>query len=190
MSIRKLLAITALASATLYSVSAVAGDEMTHRIGGGIEMDTNMADVDDGFGPYLSYEIDLPEPISVVFDFSYITGDFDNVKGVAGKDTVSGTYTTMAVGAALLLQHNIGLWTPYFGAGGANHFNDFDNVNYDDKISMVWIVGTKLNIDDRMTAEASLRYSTLQVDSIDKEVRPNPLDMDAIIVRLGLVLDL
>ena len=166
------------------SVTSVLGSEaISHRLTGGVEIDTAMADVDTGTGVYLAYEIDLPEPISLMLDCSYIRRDFNVPSG-------AGTYTSLGIGAYLILKHKVGEWTPYVGCGGADHFNHFDNVKYDNKLSMVWLAGSRLNLGERLGLDASLRYRMLRVNADDTTVKPNPLDMDSLVIRVGLVYEL
>lgn len=183
MTLRKLFAMITLAGATVSSQYVCAGDVFHSRIKAGWEVDTGMSDVDTSSGPYLAYVFDLPEPMSVLIDLNYITGDFDVASG-------SGSYTSVGLGAALLFSRQIENWKPYVGAGAVNFINDFDNVEYDNKLSMVWIAGTSFVIGERFGLDASVRYRTLRVNADDMTVKPNPLNMDAVILRLGLVYEL
>ena len=166
------------------SVTSVLGSEaISHRLTGGVEIDTAMADVDTGTGVYFAYEIDLPKPISLMLDCSYIGGDFNVPPG-------AGAYTSLGIGAYLIFKHKVGEWTPYIGCGGVDHFNHFDNVKYDNKLSMVWLAGSQLKLGERLSLDVSLRYRTLRVNADDRTVEPNPLDMDSLVVRGGLMYEL
>jgi opacity protein-like surface antigen len=165
------------------SVSVRGGEALSHRISGGVEIDTVMADVDTGYGVYLAYEVDLPKPISLMLDCSYIGGDFNVASG-------AGSYTSLGIGAYLIFKHQIDQWTPYIGCGGVDHFNHFDNVKYDNKLSMVWLAGSQLNLGDRLSLDASLRYRTLRVNADDTTIKPNPLDMDSLVIRVGVMYEL
>ncbi len=161
----------------------LAGMAAGQRIGAGLEYDIALGDIDNGIGGYVSYEIDLPAPMTLMFEVVYAGGDFDVAAG-------SGSYGIVGVGGALLFMHDFDAWTGYLGAGCHNSFNDFASINYDDKLSMLWIAGARFAIADRLSADVGLRYRTLRIDSIDKTIEPNPLDADAILLRVGLVYEL
>ncbi|MCE9614178.1 MAG: porin family protein [Lentisphaerae bacterium] len=165
------------------SFSSLAGQ----RVGGGYEYDAVTGDGDNGMGGYGFYEIDLSGPISAQIEANYVTGDFE-------VDAGSGDYTMIGVGGALIFSHAMDNLTPYFGAGAADNFNDynFDDrpgiVSYDDKLSIFWLIGTRLAINDAAAFDISVRYRGLRPDS--RDVNVGEIDMDAIVVRAGLVFDL
>ncbi len=154
-----------------------------HRAGTGLELDAALGDTDGAFGVYAFYEYDLPDPISVQAEISYVGGDFDVESG-------SGSYSILGFGLAVLLNKSFGTWTGYVGAGGASNYNSFDNVNYDDKLSIYWLGGARTEIADRISLDLSLRYRTLRIDSIETDVEPNPLNADAMVFRAGIVYEL
>lgn len=148
-----------------------------------MQYDAIQGDTDDGMGAYGSYRIKLPEPMSILVDASYTTGDFDIAAG-------SGSYSSLAIGAAIMFEHDLGTWTAYGGTGGANHFNDFDNLEYGNKLSMVVFGGARVPLNERLGADFSLRYRTLRVDADDADAEPNLIKMDAWVFRLGVTYDI
>jgi len=156
---------------------------LEHRVTGGLEVDSMMSDVDSAAGAYVTYEVDLPEPISVMLDLNYVKGSFSLPLG-------SGDYTSLAIGTYLIFSQEYDNWKPYLGVGGAFHFNHFDNLEFDDKLSMVWLAGSKYMVSDRLIFDASLRFRTLRVDTEDASLTPNQVDMDAVVLRFGLIYEL
>lgn len=152
------------------------------NIGIGLEYDNVTGDTDNGIGAYAYYEIPLTGPLSALLELNYVTGDFDIP---AGK----GSYTSIGLGAAFMISGQTGEWTPYAGVGGDNHFNDFEDINYGNKLSLFCFGGAKRPIGDGINFDISLRYRTLRVGSIDEKILPNPINMDAIVIRSGVVFE-
>ena len=151
------------------------------RIGAGLQYDLVTGDADNAYGAYLKYQLDLPDPMALIIDLSWATGEFDVPAG-------SGDYTSTALGIALVAQKDMGDWTPYAGAGGANHWNDYDNVNYDNKLSMFWLAGARLDLGNGFECDMNLRMRFLDVDSNDPVV--DNINMDAIVFRVGVTHEL
>lgn len=152
------------------------------RISVGPQYDLVTGDADNAFGGYGSYNLDLTGPLGLIVEGSYVQGDFSVPAG-------SGNYTILSLGAALVFTGQFDIWSPYAGAGGADNFNDFDNVDYGDKLSMFWLAGTRLALGEAATADFSVRYRGLRPDS-QNHPEIGEIDMDGWIVRAGLVFEL
>ncbi len=168
----------AMSAMMLTTLNGVAGQ----RAGGGVEYDMVTGDGDDAMGGYAQYEIDLDGPIAAQLEVSYVTGDYDVAEG-------SGDYTIVGLGGALIFSHPLDGFTPYFGAGAANNFNDFDNVDYDDKLSIFFIGGGRVPINEGASLDFSLRYRGLRPETHTLE-SVEEIDMDAWILRVGLLFEL
>lgn len=179
---RTLIAMIAAATLAL-SASSARAQSPGQRAGGGLEYDIVSGDVDNGLGGYGYYEYDFYGPLSVRGELNYITGDFDLASG-------AGTYTSIGLGVALVARADYDGCTPYCGVGGMNHFNDFENVNYDNKLSLFAFGGARIEVGAGVSVDLSLRFRTLRVGADDKSVIPNEVNMDAWIVRAGLAFEL
>jgi len=52
------------------------------------------------------------------------------------------------------------------------------------------LAGSKYMVSDRLIFDASLRFRTLRVDTEDASLTPNQVDMDAVVLRFGLIYEL
>ena len=177
--------VPALILAAACAVPALAGGP-SHRIGFGGQYDKVSGDTDDAQGGYLYYMLDLPKPMALMLEVTYVTGEFDIKAG-------TGDYSTISLAGAILIQGNLNSVTPYAGAGAGRYFNDFDddrgNVRYEDKYGMFVLAGTRVALSDSLSADLAVRYRVLRPSSL-WPIEPNPIDMDAWVFRLGLTLEL
>lgn len=151
------------------------------RFGVGPEYSVVTGDADDGAGVYGYYQIDMEGPIAAMLEVNYFTGDYDIAAG-------SGTYEVFAFGGGLVFNYELEGWTPYAGAGAANNWSDFEDLDYDDKLSIFWFGGARADLSETVSIDGSLRYRGLQPDSLDSTV--GTIDMDAWVLRVGVAVEL
>ena len=168
-----------IAAGAMMSFSAQAL-EVENRMEAGVEYRFISGDGDAAPAIYADYEIDLPEPISLVLGGGYYSGDYD-FKGYGGS------YDSLWIEALLRVCWDVDQWRPYLGAGGAHYFNSFDNLEIRDKLGLIVEAGTFLQVSDNISSNMALRYSTLQPHHVKPEI--GTMDLDAITVRAGLVFD-
>lgn len=150
------------------------------------------SDIDNAPGGYVNYEIEFPQPISAVVGLTYFGGDYaldvpedSYVKNVNGVN--KGSYDSIGLELLLIGHWNYGMLRPYCGAGGAQYFNSFDNIDFSDQIGMIFCGGTDVQVTDSIRANFGLRWITLQPNHLD--VKIGDINMDAVVLRAGLTFD-
>jgi len=160
-----------------FMVASAQAIEIKSHLNGGLEYHFVNGDTDDCPGIYGNWEIELPQPISLVFGANYFSGDYDL------KD-YSGSYDSLGLEVLLRIRWEMDQWRPYIGMGGAEYINDFKNIDFPNKLGMIVEGGTYLQLTDTIKIDMSLRYITLQPDHLDPEI--GEIIMDAFVIRAGI----
>lgn len=138
-------------------------------------------DADNGAGVYAMFEFDVSPNAAIQIEASYVGGSYST-------DAGSDDYRLAGIGAALILSRTYDTWSPYIGAGAADNFNDFGKVDYGDHLSIFWLAGSRLFLNDATSVDLSIRYRGLKPASVDPTI--GEIDLNAFVLRAGVVFEL
>jgi len=147
------------------------------RISTGLEYDLAIGDTENALGLYASYFQEIDDLLGFELGLSYASGDFS-------VDEASGDYTRVGFDASLLFRFPGETYTTYLGAGTGYHLNNFDGIEVQDKLSMLFQAGANVDLTDSMDLHLNLRYRALQPDTVSGPV--DDVRMDALVVRVGV----
>jgi len=158
-----------------------AGAESRSRLGAGLEYGFATDDTDNMPGVYLTYDIDLPDPVSLRIGVNHFQGDYD-------IPASHGSFKSTGLELLFYFSGEVGPGTLYGGAGAGHYFNDFSNIEFPDKLGMLFVAGWRIPTSDRLVFDTSLMHRSLQPDHLDPII--GEVIMDAWVLRVGICYDL
>ena len=177
----KMVRLVMLVAAVVFVVTSAQAVEFNDRAEAGLEYRVGTGDGDDALGVYANYEIDLPEPVSLVIGAGYHSNDYEFKE-------FSGSYDAFCIELLLRLSWKVDQWRPYVGAGGAQYFfSSFDEIDVENKLGLIAECGSYLQITDNLRINMALRYATLQPHNVNPEI--GTMELDSIVLRGGVVFD-
>lgn len=162
---------------SLLVLPALAPPACADRLGGGLEYDLSSGDADSAVGLFATYFQEIDDLIGYQLGISHVAGDYD----LAG---MSGDFSRTGVDAAIVFRFPQDTYTTYVGAGTGYHFNDFDGLDVQNKLSMCFLAGAYIELSDTIDLDLNVRYRFLQPDVITAGIEE--IGMDALVLRVGV----